>query len=65
MTSLPCLIKALKYKPSAPYASVVSMKQICTAVTHHCAIIERAPRARWLSRALQVSARALTADQRP
>ena len=48
------IIKALKCNPSAPYASVVSMKQIhtVTAVTQ----LLSGRRARLLSRALPVSA---------
>ena len=59
-------IKALKCKPSAPYASVVSIKQICIVhvyyATEICPIIEQAPRVWLLSCALPVSVRALTAE---
>ena len=60
-------IKALKCKPSALYALCCERKTNMLVTTHHCAIIEWVPRARWLSRALPVSVcvRAPTADQRP
>ena len=57
-------IKALSANPlrNMPVLWAWGIVCIVTEVTHHCAIIERAPRVRLLSHALPVSAHALTAE---